>query len=251
VPSWTWASHAREGRQARNEKRSGDHYRQSWQGTCALITPPSGSPILPTRELSPREEEIVELCVEGLTNDAIADRLGLSVGTVNTYWLRIKLKVGGSGRTDTVVKVIRERAERALRDANIERKELAEIVAERERGVIELRAALALLHLAMDQIKSTVWATDKDLTIRILANGEFPSTHFGVKWEIGKTVYEIFKTVDSADLAVAAHLRALTGFETELRLAGEFANMFLRVLPLIDEVGEVMGCISILNSVGE
>jgi len=204
-----------------------------------------------TRELSPREEEIVELCVEGLTNEAIAHRLGLSVGTVNTYWLRIKLKVGGLGRTDTVVRVIKERAERALRDANVERQGLTDLVADRERAVLELRAALALLHLAMDQIKSTVWATDRDLSIQIIANGEFPSTHFGVKWEVGKTVYDIFKTEDPADLAVAAHLTAIGGSESEARLTGEFANMFLRVIPLSDEAGEVMGCISILNSVGE
>ena len=206
---------------------------------------------MPTRELSPREEQIVELCVEGLTNDAIAAKLGLSVGTVNTYWLRIKLKVGGLGRTDTVVRVIKERAERALRDANVERTEFAEMVEEKERGVLELRAALALLHLAMDQIQSTVWATDKDLAIHIIANGEFPSTHFGVKWEIGKTVYEIFKTKDPANQAVAAHLRALTGKQSELRLQGEFSNMLLRVMPLKDEAEDVMGCISILNSVGE
>jgi DNA-binding CsgD family transcriptional regulator len=205
---------------------------------------------MPSRELSPREEEIVELCVEGLTNDAIAQRLGLSVGTVNTYWLRIKLKVGGSGRTDTVVRIIKERAERALRDANTERQELSDIVAEKERGVLELRAALALLHLAMDQIKSTVWATDKDLSIHIIANGELPSTHFGVKWEVGKTVYEIFKTSDTKDLAVAAHLTAIGGKESETRLVGEFENMFLRVIPLFDEAGDIMGCISILNSVG-
>src|SRR5579862_1127490 len=204
-----------------------------------------------TRELSPREEEIVELCVEGLTNDAIAHRLGLSVGTVNTYWLRIKLKVGGTGRTDTVVKIIKERAERALRDTNVERQGLNELVAEKERGVLELRAALALLHLAMDQIKSTVWATDRDLAIHIIANGEFPSTHFGVKWEVGKTVYEIFKTKDATHPGVAAHLRAMAGQETEVRLEGEFGNMFLRVSPLLDEAGEAMGCVSILNSVGE
>jgi DNA-binding CsgD family transcriptional regulator len=204
-----------------------------------------------TRELSPREEEIVELCVEGLTNDAIAHRLGLSVGTVNTYWLRIKLKVGGSGRTDTVVKIIKERAERALREANVERKGLTDIVAEKEHGVLELRAALALLHLAMEQIKSTVWATDKDLSIHIIANGEFPSVHFGVKWEVGKTVFEIFKTEDPSNPAVAAHLSAIAGLESETRLEGEFANTFLRTLPLMDEAGEVMGCVSILNSVGE
>ena len=204
-----------------------------------------------TRVLSPREEEIVELCVDGLTNDAIAHRLGLSVGTVNTYWLRIKLKVGGNGRTDTVVKVIKERAERALRDANVEREGLIALVAEKEHGVLELRSVVALLHLAMEQISSTVWATDRDLSIHIIANGEVPSAHCGVKWEIGKTVYDIFKTKDPKDLAVAAHLRALGGKETEVRLTGEFANMHLRVTPLTDDDGEGMGCISILNIVGE
>ena len=97
-----------------------------------------------TRILSPREEQIVELCVEGLTNDAIAHRLGLGVGTVNTYWLRIKLKVGGSGRTDTVVKIIKDRAEKALRDANVEREAISDLVASKEKSVVELRTALAL-----------------------------------------------------------------------------------------------------------
>src|SRR5687767_9942605 len=155
-----------------------------------------------TKELSPREEQIVELCTEGLTNEAIAHKLGISVGTVNTYWLRIKFKVGGLGRTDTVVRVIKERAEKALRDANVERKGLTDMVESREKQVLEHRASLALLHLAMDQIKSTVWATDEDLCILIVANGEFPSTHFGVKWEVGKTVYDIFKTTDTAHPAV-------------------------------------------------
>lgn len=203
------------------------------------------------RELSPREEEIVQLCVEGLTNDAIAQKLGLSVGTVNTYWLRIKLKVGGLGRTDTVVRIIKDRAEKALREANTERTGLSDMVAEHERVMLEHRAAMALLHLAMDQIKSTVWATDRDLSIHIIANGEVPSTHCGVKWEVGKTIYEIFKTSDPANLAVAAHLGALDGKESGVRLEGEFANMFLRVIPLTDESSEVMGCISILNTVGE
>lgn len=202
-----------------------------------------------TKELSPREEEIVALCVEGLTNDAIAHRLGLSVGTVNTYWVRIKLKVGGSGRTDTVVKVIKDQAERALREANTERKGLSDLVAEKERDMLEHRAALALLHLAMDQIKSTVWATDRDLTISIIANGDFPSQHFGVTWEIGKSVFDIFGTTDPNTPAIAAHLEALDGIESEVRLDGKFANLFLRVSPLRDEAGDVMGCVSILNSV--
>ena len=108
---------------------------------------------------------------------------------------------------------------------------------------------MALLQLAMDQIKSTAWATDKDLNIHIIANGDFPSTHFGVKWDVGKSVYDIFKTRDPDNSAVAAHLIALAGKENELRLSGEFSNMLLRVVPLKDESDEVMGCISILNHV--
>jgi len=201
------------------------------------------------KALSPREEEIIELCVQGLTNDAIAHKLGLSVGTVNTYWLRIKLKVGGSGRTDTVVRIIKDRAEKALREANVERTGLTEMVAEKERTLLEHRAALALLHLAMDQISSTVWATDRNLELSIIANGEFPSSHFGVLWEVGKSVYQIFKSTDPNEPAIAAHLAALKGESTEVRLGGEFSKMFLRVMPLRDESEEVMGCISILNIV--
>lgn len=223
-----------------------------------LILPrkPSFAPTLErnaisTKVLSPREEQIVDLCSKGYTNEGIAQELGLSIGTVNTYWLRIRLKVGGVGRTEIVARIIQERSEKALRDANVERRDLAAIVAEKERSVVDLRAALALLNLAMEQMESTTWATDHDLLIFMVANGEFPATHLGVVWEVGKTVYDIFKTRDPSDLGVAAHLAALKGVETSIRLQGEFSNMTLRVMPLRDESDEVLGCISILNVVNE
>ncbi len=205
--------------------------------------------IMPKRELSPREEEIVQLCVDGLTNDAIAHRLDISVGTVNTYWLRIKLKVGGLGKTDTVVRVVKERAEKALADSNFERATLVALLADKEKGLLDLRSTIALLHLAMDQIKSTVWATDTDLLIYSMSNGEFPATHFGVLWDVGKTVYEIFKTTDSLDLAISAHHQALQGEETEVSLVGQFDGMLLRVLPLKEDTGEIIGTVGIVNTV--
>ncbi len=204
-----------------------------------------------THELSNRESEIIELAIHGLTNEGIAHKLGLSVGTVNTYWLRIRLKVGGQGRTDTVAIVIKDRAEKALRAANVDRDNLAEHVADREHLLLEVRASLALLELAMEQIKSTVWATDKDLALSIVANGVMPSMHCGVLWETGKTVYEIFKSDDPKHPPVAAHLAALSGKETTLRLKGEFSNMILKALPLRGDEHEVIGCIGIMNYVGE
>ena len=207
----------------------------------------------PKHNLSPREEQIVDLAIQGLTNEAIAVHLELSVGTVNTYWLRIRMKVGGTGRTDTVAKIITERSERALRASDVVKTGLVEHMAEREARVLDLRAELALMQLALDQIKSTVWATDQDLKLHIVANGQMPSTHFGVTWEVGKTVYEIFKSKDPNHPPVAAHLAALQGKETNIRLEGEFGNMILRALPMKDgdDHQDIMGCIGIMNVVGE
>jgi DNA-binding CsgD family transcriptional regulator len=204
-----------------------------------------------THPLSPREAQIVELAIQGLTNDGIAHALDLSVGTVNTYWLRIRLKVGGIGRTDTVAKVIKERAELALHASNIDRGKLAIHIAEREHALLELRASLALLELAMEQIRSTVWATDESLVVSIVANGEMPTMHFGVVWEVGKTIYEIFKSDDATHPPIAAHLNALKGVESNLRLTGEFSKMILRALPLKDESDSIIGCIGIMNYIDE
>ncbi len=206
-----------------------------------------------SKELSPRENQILELCIEGLTNDAIASKLGISVGTVNTYWLRIRMKAGGSARTDTVARIISERADRALREANVERASLTTMLENKERDLLDLRAALALLNLAMDQVRSTVWAADTGLKIHIIANGEFPATHFGVLWEVGKTVQQIFKSSDPLNPAIRAHLSALDGVENSLRLTGEFSHMNLRVVPLWNDQDDnvVIGCISILNSIGD
>jgi DNA-binding CsgD family transcriptional regulator len=204
------------------------------------------------KDLSPREEEILGLCIQGLTNDGIAAKLGLSIGTVNTYWVRIRLKVGGNARTDTVARIIKERAEKALRSANVERADMAATLLRKEQDLLDLRAALALLNLAMVQIKSTVWATDVNLKIQIIANGEYPSTNFGVVWEVGKTIQEIFKTTDPASPALAAHFKALASEEMALQLTGEFDSLSLHVLPLRDETDEtkVIGCITILNRIG-
>ena len=204
-----------------------------------------------TTDLSPREAEIVELAIQGNTNEGIAHKLDLAVGTVNTYWLRIRLKVGGTGRTDTVARVIKERAEKALAASNVDRVGLVQLVADRDLSLVEVRASLALLQLALDQIKSAVWATDMDLNIHILTNGEMPTSHCGVVWETGKTVYEIFKSDDKKHPPVAAHLNALRGKETTVRLEGEFSKMILKALPVYDESQEIMGCIGIMNYVGD
>ena len=52
--------------------------------------------------LSQREREVLELVAQGYTNQQIADRLGLSVKTVETYRSRLVEKLGLRSRADLV-----------------------------------------------------------------------------------------------------------------------------------------------------
>lgn len=57
--------------------------------------------------LTPRETEVVELLVEGLSNKAIAARLGISDQTVKFHVAAICAKLGAANRTDAVRRAIR------------------------------------------------------------------------------------------------------------------------------------------------
>ena len=57
--------------------------------------------------LTPREMDVLQLLVEGFTNSAIADALGLSSGTVKGYVQTILQKLGATDRTQAAVKAIR------------------------------------------------------------------------------------------------------------------------------------------------
>ena len=53
--------------------------------------------------LTPREEQVVALVADGLTNRQVAEELGLSEHTIKKYLLRIFDKVGTSSRVELVL----------------------------------------------------------------------------------------------------------------------------------------------------
>ena len=200
------------------------------------------------KALSPREEQLVELAVRGYTNEGIATELGISQSTVNTYWVRIRMKVEGEGRTAVVAKLIQEKAEMALRESNVQKTDLATEIASREHQLLDLRGALSLLQLAMDQLRSAVWATDTDLRVSIMANGEIPHFHEKLNWRVGNSIYQVANSEDPQNPIIDAHLRALKGEDvsTLLPMNGDKLTMYVR--PLKDEGDEVIGCIGVLIS---
>ncbi|RYG24780.1 PAS domain S-box protein [bacterium] len=63
--------------------------------------------------LSPRERQLLEMATAGLTDQAIANELGISLATVSTYWGRIRIKYGPLGRTEIVARFLRALMSRA------------------------------------------------------------------------------------------------------------------------------------------
>jgi DNA-binding NarL/FixJ family response regulator len=81
-----------------------------------VIDPALSVSLLPMRErlisptveaLTPREQEVLQLLVEGLTNKAIARRLSISESTVKFHLNAILSKLGAQSRTDAVVRATR------------------------------------------------------------------------------------------------------------------------------------------------
>jgi DNA-binding NarL/FixJ family response regulator len=82
--------------------------------SCATATPTPGTDSGGAKAstlvspLSQREQEVLKLVVDGLSNQEIADKLVLSVETVKTHMRHIMEKLAVSDRTQAAVKAMRE-----------------------------------------------------------------------------------------------------------------------------------------------
>lgn len=80
-------------------------------------------------DLSPRESQLLLLASEGLTDNGISQKLGISVATVNSYWVRIRSKLGAQSRTEAVAMALRAQAEASMRKLQTENERLAQELA--------------------------------------------------------------------------------------------------------------------------
>jgi PAS domain S-box-containing protein len=71
-------------------------------------------------ELSEREQQLITLAAQGLTDIAIAHRLGISEPTVKSYWQRVRSKLGPYNRTELVAHALQEESERIVAELNQE-----------------------------------------------------------------------------------------------------------------------------------
>ncbi len=77
--------------------------------------------------LSDREIEILEGAINGLTDQQIGNAINISASTVNSYWVRIRGKLGHLSRTEFVSRILQQRA---LKENDALRSRIAELEAE-------------------------------------------------------------------------------------------------------------------------
>lgn len=96
------------------------------------------------------------LASEGLTDNGISQKLGISVATVNSYWVRIRSKLGAQSRTEAVAMALRAQAEVSLRKLQNENErlamELASTVPADSDGAVDAGMFRDLLQAAADGI---------------------------------------------------------------------------------------------------
>ncbi len=68
----------------------------------------------PLKPLSEREQQLIEMASNGFTDVAIGQRLGISIGTVATYWARVRTKYGPYPRTELIAIAIKDHYEHEI-----------------------------------------------------------------------------------------------------------------------------------------
>lgn len=110
--------------------------------------------------LSDREEQVLLLSTKGLTDKEIARKLGLSIATVNTYWVRIRTKLGGANRAELVAAALNKNAEETLISKEIENQRLISEVVRRAEAERALRESQHRLQAIIDGTPVIVYIKD-------------------------------------------------------------------------------------------
>lgn len=123
-------------------------------------------PIFDKSLLSSREYAVLKLAASGRTDEQIAQELGVSTSTVNSYWGRVRGKMGSGSRTELVGAMLRHDFQEALdllRQENQRlRQEYDELLAQSEdtERLAMLRGDVSWHALALD------WAPEALLVVQ-------------------------------------------------------------------------------------
>ena len=122
--------------------------------------------------LSEREEQVLLLSTKGLTDKEIAKKLGLSIATVNTYWVRIRTKLGGANRAELVASALNRNTEETLTARELENQRLIGEIIRRAEAEKALRESQERLQAIIDGSPVVIFLKD-NLGRYMMVNKQF------------------------------------------------------------------------------
>lgn len=191
--------------------------------------------------LSEREEQVLLLSTKGFTDKEIAKKLGLSIATVNTYWVRIRTKLGGANRAELVAAALQMNAEQTLTAKELENQRLISEIVRRAEAERALRESQSRLQSIIDGTPVVVFIKDQQGRYT-LVNKEFESI-------MGRDRRDILGKRDADLLAPGTYtpsreddVRVLESGETieieDILVSGDSTRTFLSVkFPLVNSEG--------------
>jgi PAS domain S-box-containing protein len=117
--------------------------------------------------LSPRERQLLILASQGLTDQAIAHKLGISLATVGTYWGRIRIKMGPLNRTELVAVFLREEASETVANLRQENQRLLAELEQQGETTEMLRVTLEILRGLVDTAPDAIVLVGEDGRIQL------------------------------------------------------------------------------------
>lgn len=107
-------------------------------------------------DLSEREQQLITLAAQGLTDTAIAHKLGISEPTVKSYWQRVRSKLGPHNRTELVARALQEESELAVAELHGEITRLRDALKHTDRSTMDLQREM------LENAPDAVFAVDQD-----------------------------------------------------------------------------------------
>ncbi len=118
--------------------------------------------------LSERERQLLTLAAQGYTDQAIANRLGISLATVGTYWGRIRIKLGPLNRTELVANHLREQAGATVERLRSENRHLLAEIDQHLNVERELQSTLHLMRELLENAPDAIIVIDSNSHIRMV-----------------------------------------------------------------------------------